>query len=131
MFTHANAVKKVITISACGDGTVDLHERDCSARLKTEYDALGIDHYAINIPAASDARNTITLENALTNLRCLSDSRVCVTMDAVDSNDFMYVVDDCLVPHICSVPTVSPTIRPTGQPTLGPSSVPSLEPTKG
>merc|ERR1712013_159030 len=33
----------------------------------------------------------------------------------------MYVVDDCLLPHICTPPTVSPTSNPTTNPTTSPS----------
>ena len=117
-FNRQNAIKKVISISACSDTTgAHLHFDGCdesnsnrSANIKQLYDQLGIDHYAINIPEPTTANPTTDP----TNEPSQEPTYTPTSLPSFEPTDY---------------PSDYPTDLPTDFPSDFPTHLPTSEPT--
>ena len=110
--------QKIIIVSACEDVQTD---EDCDT-IKPILDHSGKDVYAINIVnGAKQSPNYIKGSRAYHYLSCLSDDNICMADggNGIDSDDFDYIIDWCLVDQLCpytqepTTTTSSTTIQPT------------------
>eukprot|EP01083_Nonionella_stella_P185384 675839_1 len=128
--TDDDRIDKIVIVSACSEEGV------CSAScdLPSELKAHGIDVYVVNLIKASKAKNVIKKEDAFEYLLCLADddpNRVCVgdCSRGVNIQQFDWIIEECLLPHVCEIPTQSPTAWPTSEPTDWPTPEPTAWPT--
>eukprot|EP01083_Nonionella_stella_P132388 402496_1 len=128
--TDDDRIDKIVIVSACSEDGV------CSAScdLPSELKAHGIDVYVVNLIKASKAKNVIKKEDAFEYLLCLADddpNRVCVgdCSRGVNIQQFDWIIEECLLPHVCEIPTQSPTAWPTSEPTDWPTPEPTAWPT--